>query len=152
MMPLAMLLPPGSLRTSGGTMLSRCAPAFWRPIQRDVCAEPSWLRKVIHESLVRTFWPTPRLGTTMTLRTGSYEQLSAEYTDPYTFTLLEIGVKAPSVAGVIGRPRRCPTEYGPGAGGAPCCASAVPIAIPDSSVIAAVITTLRCVICVSLFL
>src|SRR6185295_10961198 len=109
-MPFAMLLPEGSFSTSGGVMLSRGAPEFCTPTQREVCTEPSWLRKVIQASLVRTFCPTPRFGTTMTLRTGSYEQLSAEYTEPNTLTLFDIGLKAPSAAGLIGMPRRLPTK------------------------------------------
>ena len=76
-MPLTMSLPSGSFRTSGG-VLARCGPGFWMPTQRAVWTEPSWLRNEIHALLVCTFCATPRFGTTITPRTGSYEQLSAE--------------------------------------------------------------------------
>src|SRR5262245_36123303 len=94
-------------------------------MKRDVCTDPSWLRNVTHALLVCTFCPTPRLGTTITPRAGSYEQLSAEYTDPYTLTLADIGSKAPSAAGLIGRPSRLPTKKGCGAGACPACAAGV---------------------------
>ena len=80
------------------------------PTQRAVWTEPSWLMNEIHALLVCTFCATPRFGTTITPRVGSYEQLSAEYTDPYTLTLLEIGLNMPSAAGLIGIPRRFPTK------------------------------------------
>src|SRR5262245_48162133 len=105
-----MSLPSGSLSTSGGVIFARWSPGFCTPTHRDVCTEPSWFRNVIQASLVLTFCPTPRFGTTMTRRTGSYEQLSAEYTDPYTLTLFDIALNAPSAAGLIGMPRRLPTK------------------------------------------
>ena len=61
--------------------VSRIRPnqsGFWMPTQRAVCTDPSWLMNEIHALLVCTFWATPRLGTTITPRCGSYEQLSAE--------------------------------------------------------------------------
>ena len=129
--------------------MSRCAPGFWTPIQREVWTEPSWLSSVIHASLVCTFCPTPRFGTTMTLRTGSYEQLSAEYTEPYTFTFDDIGLNVPSAAGVIGRPKALPTENGWGCCGCwGCCARTVVRPSPTVSAAAPVID--ECVSCVRL--
>ena len=69
-MPLAMSLPSGSFRTSGGVMLLRWSPGFWMPIQRAVWTEPSWLMNEIQALLVCTFCATPRFGTTMTPRAG----------------------------------------------------------------------------------
>ena len=76
--PFTMSLPYGSLSTSGGVSAARGAPAFCTPIQRAVCTDPSWLSSEIQALLTCTFCGTPRLGTTIRLRTGSYEQLSAE--------------------------------------------------------------------------
>ena len=66
-----MSLPSGSLSTSGGTLVLRWSPGFCTPIQRAVCTEPSWLMNEIQALLVCTFCPTPRLGTTITPRSGS---------------------------------------------------------------------------------
>ena len=77
-MPLTMSLPSGSFRTSGGVLLARCGPGVAMPIQRAVCTEPSWLRNEIQALFACTFCGTPRFGTTITPRSGSYEQLSAE--------------------------------------------------------------------------
>jgi hypothetical protein len=45
---------------------------------------------------------TLRFGTTIKFRTGSYEQLSAEWMDPYTFTFEDIGLKVALPSGTIG--------------------------------------------------
>src|SRR6476619_4244746 len=58
-MPLAMSLPYGSFRTSGGVSDARSA-GFWTPIHRAVWTEPSGFSNETHALLVCTFWGTPR--------------------------------------------------------------------------------------------
>jgi hypothetical protein len=72
-----MSLPNGSFSTSGGARPGRCAGPC-TPIQRAVCTDPSWLMNETHASFGCTVCGTPRFGTTMTPRSASYEQLSAE--------------------------------------------------------------------------
>src|SRR6185436_7854632 len=57
--------------------------------------------------------------------------------EPYTFTFDDIGSKAPSGAGLMGKPRRFPTKYGCGVGEG-CWASSTPVAIPAAMVTAPV--------------
>src|SRR5919112_6890942 len=104
-----MSLPNGSLSTSGGVSAARSA-GVCTPIQRAVCTEPSWLTNDTQALLGCTFCGTPRFGTTMTPRCGSYEQLSAEKIEPKTFTFGEMGAKVPPVAGTTGIPSGLPTE------------------------------------------
>jgi hypothetical protein len=61
---------------------------------------------------------------------------------PYTFTFGEVASKAPSAAGLIGKPSRLPTANGCWAGGC-CCASKAPAAIPRVSVAAKAGTVIR---------
>ena len=72
-----MSLPYGSFSTSGGVRTLRSA-GLCTPIHRAVCTEPSWLMNDTQALFVCTACGTPRLGTTMTPRVESYEQLSAE--------------------------------------------------------------------------
>src|SRR5687767_13417942 len=61
---------------------------------------------------------------------------------PNTLTFRDVGVKAPSGAGLIGRPRRLPTTYGCGpvaAGG--CCAISEPANVVVTSAVATVMNS-----------
>ncbi|HEY7770983.1 hypothetical protein [Longimicrobium sp.] len=108
-MPRAISLPYGSFSTSAGVSLGRSA---WpcTPIQRAVCTDPSWLMNDTQASLARTFCGTPRFGTTITPRSASYEQLSAEKMAPNTFTLDEIASNSRPGVTVAGMPSGLPTE------------------------------------------
>jgi hypothetical protein len=72
-----MSLPYGSFSTSGGVRAARSG-GFCTPIHRAVCTEPSWLMNETQALFVWTFCGTPLFGTTITPRSASYEQLSAE--------------------------------------------------------------------------
>src|SRR4051812_25385632 len=62
--------------------------------------------------------------------------------EPYTFTFEDVGSKAPSGAGLMGKPRRFPTKYGCGVGDG-CCASSTPVATPTAMVTAPVSKVIR---------